>query len=163
NARSGAGVVEQGFVDTEFGRLRRGALPGTLMADAILDSAEPVRALIVVAGNPLLSIGGEARLRKAFEQLELLVVFDIYPSATAELAHVVLPCTDMFERDDLNVVNIGTSAQPFAQYTPAVVAPLHERRPEWWIAHRLLQELGQPSLLDDPDPDPWSKWRHMLE
>ena len=163
NARAGAGVVEQSYVDTEFGRLRKGALPGTLMADAILDSAEPVRAMVVVAGNPVLSIAGEDRLRKAFEQLELLVVIDIYPSATAELADVVLPCTDMYERDDLNVVNIGTSARPFAQYTPAVVAPAYERRPEWWIAHRLLQELGQPSLLDDADPDPWAKWRHMLQ
>ncbi len=163
NARSGAGPVEQNYVDTEFGRLRRGALPGTLMADAILDSAEPVRAMIVVAGNPLLSIAGEERLRKAFEQLELLVVIDIYPSATAELADVLLPCTDMYERDDLNVVNIGTSARPFAQYTPAVVAPMRERQPEWWIAHRLLQELGQPSILDEATPDPWAKWRHMLQ
>lgn len=89
NARSGAGVPEQGYVDTEFGRLRRGALPGTLMSHAILDSDDPIRAMIVVAGNPLLSIAGQERLRKAFEQLELLVVIDIYPSATAELAHVV--------------------------------------------------------------------------
>ena len=163
NARSGAGVPEQGYVDSEFGRLRRGALPGTLMSHAILDSDEPIRAMIVVAGNPLLSIGGQERLRKAFEQLELLVVIDIYPSATAELAHVVFPATDMYERDDLNIVNIGTSAQPFAQYTPAVVDPHAERRPEWWIAHRLLQEMGLPSILDDDEPDPWSKWRHMLE
>ena len=162
NARSGAGVPEQGYVDTEFGRLRRGALPGTLMSHAILDSEQPIRAMIVVAGNPLLSIAGQDRLAKAFEQLELLVVIDIYPSATAELAHVVLPSTDMYERDDLNIVNIGTSAQPFAQYTPAVVAPAAERMPEWWIAHRLLQELGLPSILDDTEPDPWAKWRHML-
>lgn len=163
NARSGAGVPEQGYVDTEFGRLRRGALPGTLMSHSILDSEAPLRAMIVVAGNPLLSIAGQERLRKAFEQLELLVVIDIYPSATSELAHVVLPATDMYERDDLNIVNIGTSARPFAQYTPAVVEPRAGRRPEWWIAHRLLQELGHPSLLDDPDPDPWAKWAHMLE
>ena len=162
NARSGQGTPEQGYVDTEFGRLRRGALPGTLMSHAILDAEQPIRAMIVVAGNPLLSIAGQDRLRKAFEQLELLVVVDIYPSATAELAHVVLPSTDMYERDDLNIVNIGTSAQPFAQYTPAVVAPAAQRRPEWWIAHRLLQELGQPSILDDETPDPWAKWRHML-
>jgi hypothetical protein len=51
NARAGAGNPEQAYVDTEFGRLRRGSLPGTLMADAILDSDEPVRAMIVVAGN----------------------------------------------------------------------------------------------------------------
>ena len=120
-----------------------------------------------VAGNPLLSIAGEDRLRKAFEQLELLVVIDIYPSATSEHAHVLLPSTDMYERDDLNIVNIGTSARPFAQYTPAVVAPQAERRPEWWIAHRLLQEMGRPSLFDGlaegEEPDPWGKWRHMLE
>jgi anaerobic selenocysteine-containing dehydrogenase len=162
NARSGAGVPEQGYVDTEFGTLRRGALPGTLMSHAILDSDQPIKAMIVVAGNPVLSIAGQDRLRKAFEQLELLVVVDIYPSATAELAHVVLPSADMYERDDLNIVNIGTSAQPFVQYTPAVVAPRAERRPEWWIAHRLLQELGHPSILDDAEPDPWAKWRHML-
>jgi formate dehydrogenase len=163
NARSGAGVPEHGYVDTEFGRLRRGALPGTLLANAILDSDEPIRALFVVAGNPLLSIAGEQRLRKAFEQLDLLVVIDIYPSATAEFAHVMLPATDMYERDDINVVNIGTSAQPFVQYTPAVVEPRADRRPEWWIAHRLLQELGKRSMLDDPEPDPWAKWRHMLD
>ena len=165
NARSGIGDPQHGYVDTEFGRVRRGSLPGTLLSHAILDSDEPVRALIVAAGNPLLSIAGQERLRKAFEQLELLVVIDIYPSATSELAHVVLPATDMYERDDLNIVNIGTSAQPFAQYTPAVVAPAAERRPEWWIAHRLLQELGLPSLLDETgsEPDPWAKWRHMLE
>ena len=167
NARSGSGVTEQGYHDTEFGTLRRGSLPGTLMSHAVLDSDNPVRAMIVVAGNPLLSIAGEERLRKAFEQLELLVVIDIYPSATAELAHVVLPSTDMYERDDLNIVNIGTSVRPFAQYTPAVVAPKGERRPEWWIAHRLLQEMGRPSLFDGlaegEQPDPWAKWRHMLD
>jgi anaerobic selenocysteine-containing dehydrogenase len=161
NAKSGSGVPEQGYVDTEHGTLRRGALPGTLMSHAILDSDEPIRAMIVVAGNPLLSIAGQERLAKAFEQLELLVVVDIYPSATSEHAHVLLPSTDMYERDDLNIVNIGTSMQPFAQFTPAVVEPIAERRPEWWIAHRLLQELGLPSILDSGD-DPWGKWAHML-
>lgn len=167
NARSGAGAPEQGYVDTEFGRLRRGSLPGTLMSQTILDSEQPVRAMIVVAGNPLLSVAGEQQLRKAFEQLDLLVVIDIYPSATSEYAHVVLPSTDMYERDDLNIVNIGTSAKPFAQYTPAVVEPQAERRPEWWIVHRLLQVMGKPSLFDGlgegEEPDPWAKWRHMLE
>ena len=163
NARSGSGVPEQGYVDSEFGRVRRGSLPGTMMSHYILDAEKPIRALIVVAGNPLLSVAGQERLRKAFEQLELLVVVDIYPSATSEYAHVVLPSTDMYERDDLNIVNIGTSAKPFAQYTPAVVAPAAERKPEWWISHRLLQEMGLPSILDDAEPDPWAKWRHMLE
>ena len=49
NARSGAGVPENGYVDTEFGRLRRGALPGTLLSHAILGSDDPIRALFVTA------------------------------------------------------------------------------------------------------------------
>lgn len=162
NARAGAGVPEQMYTDTEWGTLRRGSLPGTLMADAILDSETPVRAMIVVAGNPLLSIGGGERLRKAFEQLELLVVIDIYRNATGELAHFTLPATDQFERDDLNVVNIGLSYRPFVQFTPNVVEPLAERKPEWWICHRILQAMGKPSLLDTDDPDLWGKWRHMM-
>jgi anaerobic selenocysteine-containing dehydrogenase len=162
NARAGVGVAEQMYGDTEWGTLRRGSLPGNLMADSILDSERPVRAMIVVAGNPLLSIGGGDRLQKAFEQLELLVCIDLYRNATGELADFVLPATDMLERDDLNVVNIGLSYRPFAQYTPAVVEPAGERKPEWWICHRLLQELGKPSLLDTPDPDLWGKWKHMM-
>jgi anaerobic selenocysteine-containing dehydrogenase len=162
NARAGTGNPQHAYAPTEFGELRRGPLPGTMMSHAILDSDQPVRAMIVVAGNPLLSVAGEERLRKAFEQLELLVVVDIYPSATSEFAHVLLPATDMFERDDLNIVNIGTSARPFVQYTAAVVEPDGEQRPEWWIAHRLLQAMGKPSILDDERPDPWAKWRHMV-
>lgn len=164
NAASGASPDggSRAYVDTEFGTLRRGSLPGTLLSHHILDAETPVRALIVVAGNPLLSIAGQERLRKAFEQLDLLVVIDIYPSATSELAHVVLPSTDMYERDDLNIVNIGTAGRPFVQYTPAVVEAHAARKPEWWIMHRLLQAVGKPSLLDDEQPDPWGKWRHML-
>ncbi len=162
NAAAGQAATDVMYTDTEFGRLRRGGLPGTLMADAILDSDDPIRAMFVWAGNPLLSIAGEQRLAKAFEQLDLLVVIDLYPNATAEHADVVLPAADMYEREDLNIVNIGTSAQPFAQYTQAVVDPIGDRRPEWWIAHRLLQEMELPSLLDDADPDPWSKWKHLL-
>jgi formate dehydrogenase len=162
NAKAGAAPIERMYVDSEFGPVRRGALPGTLMSHAILDSDQPVKALIVLAGNPVLSIGGEDRLRKAFEQLDLLVCVDIYRNATGELADWVLPATDELERDDLNIVNIGTSHRPFAQYTPAVVEPTGERRPEWWIVAALLRAMGRPSLLDDEQPDPWAKWRHML-
>lgn len=162
NAPAGSANTDQMYVDSEFGQLRAGPLPGTLMSDHILDSDEPIRALLVWAGNPLLSIAGQERLAKAFDQLEFMAVIDIYPSATSEYADVMLPAADMYERDDLNIVNIGTSYQPFAQYTPAVIDPQADRKPEWWIAQRLLQEIGAPSLLDDDEPDPWGKWRHML-
>lgn len=165
NARAGAAPFEQTYGDTEWGTLRRGALPGNLMADAILDADEPVRAMVVIAGNPALTIGGGDRLEKALASLEYLVCIDLYRNATGELAHHLLPAADMLEREDLNIVNIGLAAQPYVQYTPAVVPPQAERRPEWWICHSLLQAMGRPSAFDaldaDGEPDVWSRHRHM--
>ncbi|HSJ95676.1 MAG TPA: molybdopterin-dependent oxidoreductase [Myxococcota bacterium] len=162
SAKAGRRRFEDGFVDTEFGTLRRGALPGNLLAHAIEESREPVRALFVLAGNPLLSIGGEERLRRAFERLELLVCVDLYRNATGETAHYLLPATDMFERADVNLTGLGLQHQPWVQYSEAVVEPRGERREEWWIFARLAQALGLRSSLDAPGGDPWSRIDHML-
>lgn len=162
NARAGAATVEAGFVPTEWGPVRTGSLPGALLSDHILDAAEPVRALVVAAGNPLLSVAGEDRLRKAFEQLDLLVCVDLYRNATGELADWVLPATDQFEREDLNLVGVGLQYRPWVQYTAALVEPKAERRNEWWIFASLAKALGIPSILDQEQPDPWARLRHMV-
>ncbi|WP_111655454.1 molybdopterin-containing oxidoreductase family protein [Isoalcanivorax indicus] len=139
-----------------YGPLRRvrGILPGNLLPDMIEQEDAPIRALIVFAGNPLLSMAGEERLRQAFEKLELVVVLDLFRNATGELADYLLPCADMLERRDLNICGLGMQAQPFVQYTDAVVPPAAERREEWWILHRLLQAMGLPSLFDQGGEPP---------
>ncbi len=154
------------FFDSKWGKLRkiRGSLPGNLLADEILSGEPRVRALVVLAGNPLLSVGGGERLRKAFEQLDLLVVIDLYRNATAEIAHYVLPATDMFERPDINITGLGMQYRPYVQYTDAVVAPRDERKPEWWILGRIEQELGFKSVLDAGEsPDLFGRIGHMLK
>jgi anaerobic selenocysteine-containing dehydrogenase len=162
--RAGRRSFADGFSDTEWGRLRRGSLPGNLLADAILAEENPVRALFVVAGNPLLSIGGETRLREAFEKLELLVVVDLYQNATGEYADYLLPSTDAFERADVNITGLGLQEVPWIQFTDAVVAPRDERREEWWIFARLAQAMGLKSPLDaGPEPDLWGRIDHMLK
>ncbi|MEX2209045.1 MAG: molybdopterin-dependent oxidoreductase [Myxococcota bacterium] len=163
-AKAGRREFDQSFTDTEFGRLRKGSLPGNLISHAILDAEKPVRALIVVAGNPLLSIGGEARMREAFDALELLVCIDLYANATGEYAGWLLPSTDMFERADVNITGLGLQHEPWIQFTEAVVSPQAERREEWWIFARLARELGLKSPLDQgPEPDLWGRIDHMLK
>ena len=106
----------------------------------------------------------ERRMRLgAFERLELLVVVDLYRSATAGLAHYVLPATDMFERRDITISGLGLQHRPYVQYTEAVVPPRDERREEWWILGRLEQALGLKSVLDaGPEPPLFSRVDHML-
>ncbi|WUI35279.1 molybdopterin-dependent oxidoreductase [Nocardia sp. NBC_00416] len=147
------------YFDGPLGELRTvsGDLPAALLPEFIENPDEPVRALIVVSGNPLLSVGGEARLRRAFEQLELIVTVDLYRTVTGELADYVLPATDWLERADVNFLNtLGVALEPYVQYTPAVVPAAGERRDDWWILSRIQQELGVSTLLDDPDPDPFA-------
>ncbi len=163
-AKAGRRPFAEGFQDSEFGRMRKGALPGNLLPDFIERSDDPVRAMIVVAGNPVLSIGGEARLRSAMEKLELLVVVDLYRNATAEYADFILPSTDPFERADINITGLGLQHEPWIQYSDAVVEARGERREEWWILGRLAQALGLKSPFDHDDPEAglWGRIDHML-
>src|SRR5690606_36250538 len=95
-AKAGRLKSPQVFFNSEFGELRliRGALPGNLLPDRIASPNMPVKAMIVLAGNPLLSVGGESRLREAFAGLDLIVVLDLFRNATGEMADYLLPCTD---------------------------------------------------------------------
>ena len=106
--------------------------------------------MVVVAGNPVLSIGGGPRLEAALASLDLLVSIDFYRNATAELADYALPAADWFEREDLNYFVQGVQRKPYLQWTDAVVPTQHERRADWWIFSRLQQELGRPSFFDLP-------------
>ncbi len=164
-AKAGRTDPERHFFDSPHGRIRRirGSLPGNLLPDMILDDPEPIRALVVVAGNPMLSVGGGPRMREALAELELLVCVDLYRNATGELAHYLLPAADMFERRDINLCGLGMQHRPFVQYTDAVVPPRDERREEWWIFGRLEQAMGLKSVLDHGDDPPvFSRIDHML-
>lgn len=163
-AKSGKRGNGQPFFASPVGEVRhvRGSLPGVLAPDLILHDSRPVRALIVVAGNPVLSVGGEARWREALDSLELVVVIDLFRNATSEHAHFVLPSADMLERPDLNLCGLGMQYEPFVQHTDAVVPPAGERREEWWIFARLQQLLGMPSLLDQTAPTPFARLDRML-
>jgi formate dehydrogenase len=119
-----------------------GAFPVAALAEEIeIDHPERVRALIVSGGNPLHSVPGR-ELERALARLELLVAIDVYPSETCARADYVLPATDMLEHSDFPFGWMLLQATPHAQYTPAVVPPLHERREEWRIFAELALAAG---------------------
>lgn len=122
-------------------RLVNGEVPCAALADEI--EAGNVRALIVRVGNPALAIAGQPALRAALAKLDVLVAIDARPTATTELATHVLPMADHFERGDLLMGYL--QADPFLRYAPPIVAPLGERRPQWWIVAELARHLGLPA------------------
>ena len=124
------------------------ALPGGVLADEILTEGDGQhRALFVTGGNPLITMANAGRLRKAFEELELLVCLDIQQGETASLAHYVLPCTTPFERPDLPFIFplfLGMQSRPYLQATEAVAVPRGKQRDEASIYLDLCRAADAP-------------------
>jgi formate dehydrogenase len=123
-----------------------GCFPGAILADEILTGGQDqIRSLFVTGGNPLLTMANSARLREALEQLELLVVTDIYLNETASLAHYVLPATSPLQRPDLPFVFplfLGMQSIPYLAATEALVPPEEEQRDEASIYTELASACG---------------------
>lgn len=123
-----------------------GGFPGGILADEILTPGkEQIKSLFVTGGNPLLTMANAGRLQKAFKQLELLVVTDIYLNETASLAHYVLPATSPLERPDLPFVFplfLGMQSIPYLAATDALVTADGEQRDEASIYTDLATACG---------------------
>jgi formate dehydrogenase len=111
-----------------------GTFPGGILADEILTPGDDqIRGLFVTGGNPILTMANSERLSEAFNELELLVVTDIYLNETASLAHYVLPATSPLERADLPFIFplfLGMQSKPYISATDAVVTPNGNQRDE---------------------------------
>lgn len=124
-----------------------GCFPAGALAEEIdNDHPERIRALFVSAGNPVQSVPNGQALEQALDKLDLLVAVDIYPSDTARHADYLLPATDMLERSDFPASHALLQAEPYAQFTEAVVSPKFERRPEWRIYSDLAVACGAKAL-----------------
>lgn len=130
-------------------------LNGQHAAAGLSDEIEAgnVKALIVLGGNPLAMMPNYARVRLAYENLEVLAVADITDGDMTEVATHVFPAAAQLERADCNVAH---TLQPtvFGQYTDAVLPLVGDRRPLWWFVVETARRLGLRLLPDDIDADP---------
>ncbi|MCP5068916.1 MAG: molybdopterin-dependent oxidoreductase, partial [bacterium] len=101
-----------------------------------------IRALIVNGGNPALVFSDEASTVRALESLDLLVVNDLFMSATARFADYVLPVKHPFERTDVPRLMDGTYPFPFSQHSPPLVSAPEGTLEEWEIFWGLVTRLG---------------------
>jgi formate dehydrogenase len=120
-----------------------GQMPAPLMA-AEIETPGPgqLRALIVSAGNPLLSVPGAREFERALGKLELQVGIDLYLNETHRHADYVLPATTFYERDDLPLPLSEIQLTPFVQWTDAIATPRGEARDDWRIIDDLARQLG---------------------
>lgn len=120
-----------------------GSEPAGVMAKEITTAGRgQVRALLVSAGNPVLSVPNGEELETALESLELMVGIDLYVNETLAHCDYVLPATTMYERDDFPLPFQTLQPTPFRQATERVIAPMGQARAEWEIIDDLTSRLG---------------------
>ncbi len=127
-----------------------GELPMTCLAEEI-ETPGPgqIRALITVAGNPVLSSPGGERLARALEGLDFMISLDIYRNETTRHAHVILPGLSALEDSHYDVPFPQFSYRNHARFSPAVLAPPAGQPPEWQNLLRLMAIVkGQGARAD---------------
>jgi anaerobic selenocysteine-containing dehydrogenase len=125
-----------------------GELPVACLAEEIETPGEgQVRALITVAGNPLVSAPNAGRLERAVETLDFMLAVDIYVNETTRNADVILPGPEPLEKSHYDVALYQLAARNVANYSPPVIEG--DGPPEWEVLLRLAGVVtGQGPNVD---------------
>ena len=131
-----------------------GELPVAALAEEIDTPGEgQVRALVTIAGNPLLSTPNSERLARAVEGLDFMLAIDIYVNETTRHADVILPGPEPLEKAHYDLALYQLAARNVANFSPPVFES--ERPAEWEIFMRLAGIVagqgpnGDPAAFDD--------------
>jgi len=145
----------------EFGRFRtrvRGAkevlgqVPVSCMAEEIATPGEgQVKALITVAGNPVLSTPAGDKLDEALPLLEAMISVDLWLNETTRHADVILPGLSPLEQPHHDDLILNFAINSFANYSPPVFAPDDPDRPEEWEILIRLTGLCTGTAAEDVD------------
>ena len=133
----------------------RGEIPVASLADEMEAPGDgQVRALVTVAGNPVLSTPDGARLDAAIAGLDFHVAVDPYINETSRHADVILPPPSALNRSHYDLAFYGLAVRNVANYSPPVL-PDEDIVAEHEILARLaLIAAGQgagadPAIVDD--------------
>jgi len=127
-----------------------GELPvAGLVDEMVTPGPGQVRALITVAGNPVLSTPDGARLDAALAELDLVVAVDPYITATSRHADVLLPPPAILQRAHYDLAFTALAVRNVANHSPAAV-PLAPGQPDEW---EILLTLAAIALGQEPPID----------
>ena len=126
-----------------------GQTPVSCLAEEIATpGAGQLKALVTIAGNPVISSPDAARLDEALPMLECMISVDNYLNETTRHAHVILPGLSALEQPHFDDLITMWAARSFGNFSPAVFPPPADRPAEWEILTRLAGLLAGMSNAD---------------
>jgi formate dehydrogenase alpha subunit len=113
------------------------------MFDKILEGK--IKALYVFGEDPFISLPNLERLKNGLQQLELLVVQDIFMTHIGSYAQVILPGVSFAEKD-----GTFTNMERRVQRVRKAISPVGNARPDWKILCDLSTKMGYPMGYQNP-------------
>jgi anaerobic selenocysteine-containing dehydrogenase len=115
--------------------------------DAIIHGEPyPVKAMFVMAANPVLTCANSNVVEEALRKLDFLAVADIFMTPTVKLADIVLPACTFLEKTRYATYSTHAdhswNARSRIVLSPKVVEPLYESWSDWKIICELGKKLG---------------------
>jgi anaerobic selenocysteine-containing dehydrogenase len=129
-----------------------GQIPVSCMAEEIATpGAGQLKALITIAGNPVLSAPDAARLDAALPKLDFMVSVDNWLNETTRHADVILPGLSALEQPHYDELLWSWAVRNAGKYSPRLFDP-GDRPEEWQILLTLAGILqGQPPAQVQPE------------
>lgn len=120
--------------------------PGLTATELMNAAAEgKVKALYIMGENPMISDPNLHHVKKALEELDFLVVQDIFLTQTARLADVVLPAAVYAEKE-----GTFTNTERRVQKVNQALNPPGQSRPDWRIISELSTKMGFTMAYQTP-------------
>lgn len=125
-------------MESEWGVSGISATPGMTVTKMIPAALEgKLKAMYIIGENPLVSDPDLNHVQKGLENLDFLVVQDIFLTETAKLADVVLPSSCFAEKD-----GTFTNTERRVQRVRKAVEPPGEARDDWKIICDVATRMG---------------------
>ena len=124
-----------------------GELPVAALAEEILTAGPgQVKALVTLAGNPVLSTPNGRELDQALASLEFMVSIDFYINETTRHAHIILPPTSPLERGHYDLAFHILAVRNTTKFSEPLFQPGPDTRSDWEILAELqtrMEHKGQ--------------------
>jgi anaerobic selenocysteine-containing dehydrogenase len=126
-----------------------GQVPISCLAEEIATpGAGQIKALITIAGNPVLSAPDAAKLDAALPALDCMISLDNWLNETTRHADVILPGASVLEQPHYDEMIWSWAVRNAGKYSPALFEPEAERPAEWQILLTLAAILRGQKAAD---------------
>lgn len=133
-----------------------GEFPVSALAEEILTPGDgKIRAMVTVAGNPVLSTPNGGQLDEALASLDFMVSIDFYLNETTRHADLILPPVSPLEREHYDVIFHMLAVRNTARYADALFAAPKDALHDWQIYLGLADRLAPPRSLRERATRAW--------